>query len=394
MVRPSSGPMQTRCLPMPEERQLRHGLAGAFVGRRVLVTGHTGFKGGWLSLWLKKLGADVVGVALPPLEGPSLFSAVELGNRIDHRIADIRYADQFADACRDLRPDLVIHMAAQSLVRPSYDDPVSTFMTNVGGTAVVLDAVRRMDSVKGVVVVTSDKCYENEEWIWPYRETDRLGGADPYSASKGCTELVASAFRRSYFSDPSSCAIATVRAGNVIGGGDWAIDRLIPDLVRATVAGAAVTIRNPASVRPWQHVLEPLSGYLEIGARLLGEDAAKYADAWNFGPSPDAFIEVEPLARIFQNAWGKGAARIVFGKRESDLHEANMLTLDSSKAAAQLGWRPVLTTRDAIEMTTRWYRAHAAGDTDMHAFTLEQIEHYESKMQNHMNSKGELAACA
>lgn len=338
------------------------------------MTGHTGFKGGWLSLWLTRLGADVTGVALPiPREGPVFFHEVGLEDIVDHRIADIRNPADYTRAVRDLEPDLVFHLAAQALVRPSYEDPVETFATNVTGTAVVLDAARRCAHTRGVVVVTSDKCYENEEWSWPYRETDRLGGADPYSASKGCTELVAAAMRRSYFFDPDLCQIATARAGNVIGGGDWSRDRLLPDLVRATLGGTAVTIRNPASVRPWQHVLEPLAGYLMLGARLLGSDAPQFAEGWNFGPSPECFIDVEAVARAFREAWGEDAAQIAFGRRPDDPHEAGLLTLDSSKARARLGWRARLSSQQAIAMSVAWYRAAASDEIDMRAFSEAQI---------------------
>ncbi|WP_324698580.1 CDP-glucose 4,6-dehydratase [Novosphingobium aerophilum] len=382
---------------MPEQGSLDQAFASVYRGKRILVTGHTGFKGGWLCLWLRKLGAEVTGIALHrPPQGPDLFHTVDLGGLVDHRIADIRDAGAYARACEGLEPDLVFHLAAQALVRPSYDDPVETFATNVTGTAVVLDAVRRMKSVRGVVVVTSDKCYENREWEWPYRETDELGGADPYSASKGCTELVAAAFRRSYFSDAAGCQIATVRAGNVIGGGDNSLDRLLPDVVRATIAGTAVTIRNPASVRPWQHVLEPLAGYLMLGARLLGEGAPRFAEAWNFGPSAQGFIDVEEIARHFQRAWGPGVAQIAFGRRTDDPHEAGMLTLDSSKAQARLGWRPRLSTEEAVTMTAEWYRAFARGNTRMRAFSEAQIARY-----SHGNAgstteltEGEAARCA
>ncbi|MPS67120.1 MAG: CDP-glucose 4,6-dehydratase [Novosphingobium sp.] len=382
---------------MPEQGSLDQAFASVYRGKRILVTGHTGFKGGWLCLWLRKLGAEVTGIALHrPPQGPDLFHTVDLGGLVDHRIADIRDAGAYARACEGLEPDLVFHLAAQALVRPSYDDPVETFATNVTGTAVVLDAVRRTKSVRGVVVVTSDKCYENREWEWPYRETDELGGADPYSASKGCTELVAAAFRRSYFSDPAGCQIATVRAGNVIGGGDNSLDRLLPDVVRATIAGTAVTIRNPASVRPWQHVLEPLAGYLMLGARLLGEGAPRFAEAWNFGPSAQGFIDVEEIARHFQRAWGPGVAQIAFGRRTDDPHEAGMLTLDSSKAQARLGWRPRLSTEEAVTMTAEWYRAFARGNTRMRAFSEAQIARY-----SHGNAgstteltEGEAARCA
>ncbi len=362
---------------MSEPAPLGRTLADTYRGKRVLVTGHTGFKGAWLSLWLRALGAEVTGIALPTApQGPDFGRCVGITELVDHRIADIRDASAFANACADIEPEIVFHLAAQALVRPSYDAPVETFATNVTGTAVVLDQVRRMDRARAVVVVTSDKCYDNHEWHWPYRENDALGGADPYSASKGCAELVADAFRRSYFSAPAACRIATVRAGNVIGGGDASLDRLLPDIVRATLGGRPVTIRNPASVRPWQHVLEPLAGYLLLGARLLAADGQDYAQAWNFGPSAEDFLDVETLARHVVEAWGDGAPDIAFGKRPDDPHEAGLLKLDSSKARAALGWAPRLDTAEAVRLSVAWYREACRGSANMRAFSAAQIAGY------------------
>ena len=345
-------------------------VARALAGRRVLLTGHTGFKGGWLALWLKRLGADVVGIALPPLPGPSLFEALGVDTLLDSRLGDIGDPASFATALAGFDAELVLHLAAQPIVRRSIADPVETFRTNVLGTAVVLDAARRMPSLRGIVVVTSDKCYDNQEWAWGYRETDPMGGADPYSASKGCTELVAAAYRKTYFADPAGPQLATVRAGNVIGGGDWATDRLVPDIVRAGLAGEPVLIRNPGSTRPWQHVLDALAGYLTVAARLL--DGDRVAEAWNFGPDADGVADVREVARTVVEAWGPGHPDFLFGDG-SGPREAGALALDSAKARARLGWRPRLDLRGAVGFTVDWYRAWAAGRTDMLAFSHAQI---------------------
>lgn len=348
-----------------------------FAGRKILVTGDTGFKGGWLCLWLARLGAHVKGIGLPPPAGPSFFHDVRLDQLIDHRDGDIRSPESFAQAVGGYDPEILIHMAAQSLVRPSYEAPLDTLETNVMGTAVVLDAARTMPSLQAAIVVTSDKCYENREWAWPYRETDPMGGADPYSASKGCTEIVAASYRRSFFSKTNSARIATVRAGNVFGGGDWAVDRLVPDIVRSTLSRRPVMIRNPKSVRPWQHVLEPVSGYLTLIARLLDpQTGADFARGWNFGPEPGAFIDVETIARGLVHAWGDGASELVLGSAPEGPHEAGMLTLDSSMARIQLGWKPRLSADEAVTMTANWYRAYAGKELDMRAFSLAQIEEY------------------
>lgn len=352
---------------------------GVFGGRRVLLTGHTGFKGGWLALWLKRLGADVRGVSLPPDTHPSVFELADVASACESRIADINDPAALAAATGDFAPELVIHMAAQAIVRDSYDMPVLTFATNVTGTANVLEVARKSQALRGIVVVTSDKCYENNEWDWGYREVDPLGGSDPYSASKACTELVAQAYRRSYFGRADGPQLASVRAGNVIGGGDWAPHRLIPDIVRATAAGEDVVIRNPASVRPWQHVLEPLAGYLTVASGLLGADSARVAGAWNFGPDVAATVPVGDICRIFAAAWGDRGPRFAFGTNPDAPHEAGLLRLDSTKARIHLGWRPHLSLRDALSMTAKWYRAQSEG-ADMHAMTLSQIAEYEALM--------------
>ncbi len=344
-------------------------------GRRVLLTGHSGFKGGWLALWLRRIGAKVVAVSLPPTSAPTLHESAGIDAAVDGRFADIRDQAAFDAAVGGYDAELVIHMAAQALVRPSYDNPVETFATNVVGTAVVLDAARRMPSLRAAIIVTSDKCYENNEWVWGYRESDPMGGSDPYSASKGCAELVAAAYRRSYFSEPGGPRLATVRAGNVFGGGDWAVDRLVPDLVRAARSGVPVAIRNPASIRPWQHVLEPLHGYLMLASALLS-DGDQFAGGWNFGPDPDAVVDVGTLVALVCDAWGPGAPRVLFGVPGEGPHEANVLRLDTTKARTMLGWRPQLDLETSVRMTIDWYRAHAAGRTDMRAFTDVQIDRF------------------
>lgn len=356
-------------------------LRAAFAGRKVLLTGHTGFKGGWLALWLHNLGADVIGIAQPPNPGPSLFSALGLDSLIDHRIGDIRSQDSFARAVEGVDADVVIHMAAQAVVRQSYDEPVDTYLTNVVGTAVVLDAARKMPSLKAVVVVTSDKCYENREWVWGYRENDPVGGVDPYSSSKGCAELVTSAYRHSFFRDPSCAQLATARAGNVFGGGDWSRDRLIPDIMKAALAGQPVVIRNPVSIRPWQHVLEPLSGYLLLAANLLA-GGASFAESWNFGPNPEGVVDVGKLASLVKKSWGGDEVKLELGSVDADApHEAGVLRLDSTKAATRLAWRPRLQVAEAIALTVDWYKAHAEGKADMLAITRTQIEDYEQRMR-------------
>ena len=351
-------------------------LGRALAGRHILLTGHTGFKGGWLALWLRRLGADITAVALPPGDGqPSLFDALDVTSLVSHRIADIRSAEQFDAAVAGLDPDLVIHMAAQSLVRRSYADPVETFHTNVVGTAIVLDAARRMPSLRGVVVVTSDKCYANREWLWGYREIDRLGGADPYSASKGCAELVVDCYRHSFFREPDGPIIATARAGNVFGGGDWSEDRIVPDIVRAVTAGRPIKLRNPRSVRPWQHVLEPLAGYLMLAAGMM-EGNRELDGAWNFGPDSAGVVDVETLLNAFRDAWKPSVLEAQFDRSDTTRPEAGMLSLDSSKAKSVLGWQPRWGLEEALDKTVAWDRAWR-GDNDMQKVCLSQIETHE-----------------
>jgi CDP-glucose 4,6-dehydratase len=350
-------------------------------GRKVLLTGHTGFKGGWLALWLARLGAEVRGYALDPATDPNLFTAARVGSVVEDVRGDIRDAAALERAMQEFAPEVVFHLAAQPLVRYSYQDPIGTFETNVMGTAHVLDCVRRTPSVRAVVSVTTDKCYDNKEWVWPYRETDPLGGYDPYSSSKACAEIVSAAFRQSYFpvaelGQPSGhcVAVATARAGNVIGGGDWSTDRLIPDLVRGFLSGEPVLIRRPHAIRPWQHVLEPLHGYLLLAEKLLTHDP-RFATAYNFGPVEDDARPVGWIAERMTRFWGDGASWVQ--DTADSPHEAGYLKLDASRARADLGWVPRLRLDQALEMLVAWYRAWQAA-ADMHAFTLAQIERYQA----------------
>lgn len=342
-----------------------------WAGRRVLVTGHTGFKGSWLSLWLHAMGAEVTGFALPAPTEPSLFEAARIAELVHHVEGDVRDLAALQSAVEAARPEAIFHLAAQPLVRQSYSDPVETYATNVMGTVHLLEAARRVPGVKAIVCVTSDKCYENREWVWPYRESDPMGGHDPYSSSKGCAELVAAAWRRSFF-EHEGLALATTRAGNVIGGGDWASDRLVPDLVRAFEAGVAPLIRSPDAVRPWQHVLEALGGYILLAERLLSGEPG-FAEGWNFGPSDEDARPVSWIVERMAQAWGDtGGARIESGPRP---HEAGLLRLDSSKARAALGWRPHLSLETALAWIVAWHKSVAAG-ADPRVVTLAQIARY------------------
>lgn len=342
---------------------------GTYRNRRVLVTGHTGFKGSWLTLWLTKLGAQVSGFSLDPDSTPSHWDLIKLGTD-DHR-GDIRRLEELAQYITEVQPEIIFHLAAQPLVRRSYQYPLETWSTNVLGTANLLEACR-MDSgssVRAVVVVTTDKCYENREWIWGYREGEPLGGHDPYSASKAATELVAASYRRSFFGDETVSLIATARAGNVIGGGDWSVDRLIPDLVRAVAAKIPLEIRSPDATRPWQHVLDCLSGYLLLGQRLLEGDKA-YADAWNFGPEQKDNLSVSTILRQIQTRWPESTWRTT---EHPQPHEAQLLYLDSTKARQKLGWRPVWDLAEALTATVDWYRAYLENGR---VLSEQQIESY------------------
>ena len=355
-------------------------------GRRVFLTGHTGFKGGWLALWLAQLGADVRGYALDPSTDPNLFGVIKLGDLIEDIRGDIRDATRLDSSMREFRPEVVFHLAAQPLVRYSYEDPIGTYETNVIGTARVLDAVRRTPTVRAVVSVTTDKCYENKEWVWPYRETDPLGGYDPYSSSKACAEIVSAAFRQSYFPverlAEHGVAVATARAGNVIGGGDWSTDRLIPDLVRGFLSGQPVRIRRPHAIRPWQHVLEPIHGYIRLAEELLAgaPEAARFATAYNFGPSEEDARPVSWIAERMTRFWGDGASWILdddFGP-----HEAGYLRLDASRARQDLNWKPRLRLETALEWLVQWYRSWQSSPDSIRDLTVSQIASYSAMTQN------------
>ncbi|MDT3699655.1 MAG: CDP-glucose 4,6-dehydratase [Thermincola sp.] len=344
--------------------------------KKVFITGHTGFKGSWLSLCLQQYGASLCGYALSPPTEPNLFELAKVGNKMVSLTGDVRDSNALYRAIQKHRPEIIFHLAAQALVRRSYQEPVSTFATNVMGTVHLLEAARQTDSVRVIVIVTSDKCYENNELSRGYRETDPMGGFDPYSCSKGCAELITAAYRNSYFSssssDQSGAAVATVRAGNVIGGGDWAEDRLIPDAVRSILANKPVLIRNPDAIRPWQHVLEPLNGYLLL-AEKLWENGKEYSGGWNFGPSDDDTVPVGLLTRRIIDLWGNEAQWVCDQGKHP--HEANYLSLDCSKARLKLGWQPVLTLDETIQWIVEWYRVYAQKQ-EMQPITLQQIERF------------------
>lgn len=349
--------------------------------KRVFITGHTGFKGSWLCLWLHSLGTRLYGYALQPPTEPSLFNLCALDKIMDSTIADVRNRKSLHESIQSAQPEIVIHMAAQPLVRDSYKIPVETYEINVMGTVNLFEAVRACKAVKAVINVTTDKCYENKEWVWGYRENEPLGGYDPYSNSKACSELVTAAYRSSYF-NPKEYAthrvgIATARAGNVIGGGDWAMDRLIPDCVRAILKGEPVLIRNPAAIRPWQHVLEPLSGYLLLAQKLI-QDGPRYSGAWNFGPGDEDARPVEWLVKQLCSQWGDTASFAV--DKRVHPHEAHYLKLDCSKAKTELGWRPRWSLDKAIERIVAWTKDYEK-NRDGNKTCLQQIEEYSALME-------------
>lgn len=345
-------------------------------GKRVFLTGHTGFKGSWLALWLTQLGAKVCGYSLEPNTKPSMFKELLIENRIEKSIiGNILDIGKLEQSMKEFQPDIVFHLAAQPLVRLSYSEPILTYQTNVIGSLNVLEAARHTPSVKAFVNITTDKCYENKEVNRGYKEDEPMGGYDMYSSSKGCVEIMSSSFRRSFLQDEGTYAMATARAGNVIGGGDWAEDRLIPDCVRYINTDEKIEIRNPIAVRPWQHVLEPLSGYLLLGQKLL-EEGKKYAEGFNFGPNEDSVLRVADVAKKVCEYYGKG--EVVVQKRDN-LHEANLLMLNIEKAEQVLGWTPTFTTDEAIKHTVEWYKHFYNQDTDMYDFTMKQIEEYKTK---------------
>jgi len=343
-----------------------------YKNKKVLVTGHTGFKGSWLTLWLSVLGADIIGYSLPPNTDPALYHVLNLQNKCKSFFGDIRDREQLKKVFEEHKPEIVFHLAAQPLVRLSYFEPIETYETNVIGSLNVLEAARASGSVKAFVNVTTDKCYENKELSRGYTEEEPMGGHDMYSSSKGCVEVMSSSYRRSFLQDKKSYSMATARAGNVIGGGDWAMDRLIPDCIKFINEDKPIEIRNPVAVRPWQHVLEPLSGYLTLGEKLLIE-GDKYAEGFNFGPNEESVLTVADVAQRVVNFYQKG--EVVVHKKD-DLHEANLLMLNIEKAEKVLGWTPTYTANEAIQHTVEWYNRFYSGE-NMLDFTIEQIKEYE-----------------
>ena len=341
-------------------------------GKRVFITGHTGFKGSWLSLWLQQMGAEVKGFSLEPPTTPSLFEVAKVADHMQSEIGDIRDLTKLSQSIVSFNPDILLHLAAQPLVRYSYREPVETYSTNVMGTVNVLEASRQANNLKTIVVITTDKCYENREWEWGYRENEPMGGYDPYSNSKGCAELVVSAYRRSFFNSNDTAAVASARAGNVVGGGDWAEDRLIPDILRAFEKQQPVIIRNPLSTRPWQHVLEPLSGYLVL-AQHLWQEGQIFAEGWNFGPKDDDCRPVQWILDNMVHFWGKGAYYEI--DKSQQPHEANFLKLDCSKAATRLKWHPQWRLEYTLEKITTWHRAWL-DRKNMKNHCLEEIKDY------------------
>lgn len=347
-----------------------------WLGKRVFVTGHTGFKGSWLCLWLQHMGAIVQGYALAPPTKPSLFVELHVSERISSEEGDICDVERLYKSMHHFQPEIVFHMAAQSLVRLSYESPVETYSTNIMGTVSLLEAVRKVGGIKAVVNITSDKCYENQEWLWGYRESEPMGGFDPYSSSKGCAELITASYRRSFFNPEKyhehGCALASARAGNVVGGGDWALDRLVPDTLKAFSNQQTVTIRSPDAIRPWQHVLEPLSGYLMLAEKLYSKGPL-FAEGWNFGPQEESAQSVRWIVKYLSSQWGAGASWQL--DHAEHPHEANCLKLDCSKAKIKLGWQPVWDLEQTLNRIVSWHKAWLQG-TDMYNYTMTEINDY------------------
>jgi CDP-glucose 4,6-dehydratase len=339
--------------------------------RRVLLTGHTGFKGAWLSLWLQSMGAEIQGISLAPSTKPSLFESARVDLEMRSSIGDIRDLDSIKSLVREFKPEVLFHLAAQPLVRASYADPVGTYSTNIMGTVNILEAARHCEAVRAIVNVTTDKCYENQEWIWGYRETEAMGGHDPYSSSKGCSELVSAAYRSSFF-NRGTTLLATARAGNVIGGGDWAADRLIPDILRAFERDRPAVLRNPSATRPWQHVLEPLAGYLELAEKLYS-GFGPWDEAWNFGPAADDVREVGWIADYLALKWGRSSSWRADDSAQP--HEAKLLRLDITKATTLLDWRPQWTLSEALDKIVEWHAAWLNGN-DARRLCLDQIKEF------------------
>ncbi|BCB96307.1 CDP-glucose 4,6-dehydratase [Dissulfurispira thermophila] len=350
-------------------------LREVYKNRTVFVTGHTGFKGSWLTIWLLSLGAKVVGYSLYLPSDPCNFVVCNLKDRVTHIDGDIRNIKDLRNVFSKYNPDIVFHLAAQPIVRRSFDDPKLTFDTNVGGTINILECIRNTSSVKAAIIITSDKCYQNVEWVWGYRENDRLGGDDPYSASKACAEIVCNSYIKSFFSKKDLSRISTARAGNVIGGGDWAVDRIVPDCVRAFSENNVLEIRNPQATRPWQHVLEPLSGYLWLGANLLNNNSNVVGESFNFGPSDNVNRSVKELIDEFVKVWGNGKWRAIVNDI-ANKKEAGLLKLNCDKALFYLKWHAVLSFEETVKMTAEWYKAYYNGEKDMFDFSVRQIEEY------------------
>ena len=350
-----------------------------YQGKKVLITGHTGFKGSWLSIWLTRLGAKVIGYSLPPETKPNNFEIAGLKEKLKNYFGDTRDQTKLLNIVKEYQPDFIFHLASQPIVRKSYLEPKETYDINLMGLINLLEAIRVNNLPTIFINITSDKCYENKEWVWPYRENDPLGGYDPYSASKACSEIITSSYRNSFFNEKTysehKIAIATVRAGNVIGGGDWSEDRIIPDCMRSLSENKPILIRNPNAIRPWQHVLEPLAGYLWLGARMF-EDGEKYSSAWNFGSILPKNIIVLDLVKSIINLWGSGSYNV--DSEAEKFHEAHFLKLDSHKAINELKWEPVLDIQKTIEMTVTWYKRFYSGEKDSFKLCNDQIAEYEA----------------